>query len=75
MAGKQVTGPTRAVADTNADRYPKITEVFAEVVSQLEDKEAPIERVEVTALANGDATYRVYPARAEEPEMGFIPAS
>lgn len=72
MEQEQVTGPTGAQNDFDADHYPSIADVFAVVLERLDDPNAPIDRVEVTALASGEATYRVYPARAEEPDMGYI---
>lgn len=69
-AGKEA----EASIDTNKDRYPTVEKVFAKVVQRLDQPKAPIERVEVTCLASGEATYRVWLARAEEPDAGYLPA-
>lgn len=74
MEQQPATGPTGAFFDHNVDRYPNIEDVFAKVVQRLENPEAPVERLEVTSLASGEATYRVWTARAEEPETGYLPA-
>jgi len=56
--------------DHNEDRYPIIQDVLQSLPSQPDFPEGPVERIEVTALANGDYTWRVWPARAEEPASG-----
>ena len=52
--------------DHNVDRYPD----FADVLAALQDAEdlpdGPLERVEITTLASGEATCRVWTPRAEE---------
>lgn len=73
MDQQAAVGPTRAQFDTDADRYPSIKEVFAVVLDRLGEEDSPVERVEVTALASGEATYRVWPAREEDPETGYLP--
>jgi hypothetical protein len=55
------------------DRYPTPKAAFAAIADELDDFEGPVERIEVWFLAGGDATYRVYPARAEEPLGGYLP--
>lgn len=72
MAAKPAVGPTRAVADHDVDNYPSIASVLRAILKRLEDTTTPVERVEVTALASGEATYRITPARAEEPEGGYF---
>jgi hypothetical protein len=57
---------------TDVDRYPKLDKVFRQVLKRLDDPDAPVERVEVTCLASGEATYRVWSARAIEPDGGYI---
>lgn len=61
-------GPTLSKDfDPEVDHYPELKTVFAEVLRFEELPEGPIERVEVTCLASGDATCRVWAARSEEP--------
>jgi len=59
--------------DHNEDRYPTLDYVFARVLDAIGDEVLAVERVEVAALASGECTYRVWPARAEEPEQGYFP--
>jgi hypothetical protein len=61
------------LAQANEDRYPKLTRVLQRIAGEADLPTGAIERLEVTCLANGDATYRVWPARAEEPVGGFLP--
>lgn len=58
--------------DHNADRYPAISEVLKRVVVAEDFPNGDIERLEVTCLANGEATWRVWTARAEEPVGGVF---
>lgn len=59
--------------DTDSDRYPPLSKVFRKILESDELPEGGIERVEVFCLAGGDATYRIYPPRAEEPIVGYFP--
>lgn len=72
MDQSPITGPTGAQFDHNVDRYPALEDIFAKVLERLDVPELTVERVEVTALASGEATYRVWPAREEDPETGYI---
>jgi hypothetical protein len=56
--------------DGTQDRYPDINAVLPLVFEEEDFPVGPIERFEVTLLASGEATARVWPARAEEP-VGF----
>jgi hypothetical protein len=58
--------------DTDSDRYPDIADVLAAMQEDEEIQQGPVERIEVSCLANGDATYRVWAPRAEEAVGGFI---
>lgn len=57
--------------DTDSDRYPNVHDVLARIGQLPELEDAQVERVEVHCFASGEATYRVWPARAEEPEQGY----
>jgi hypothetical protein len=59
--------------NTEVDRYPELKKVLQAVSDAQDLPEGPIERLEVTCLASGEATYRVWAARAEEPEGGYLP--
>lgn len=54
------------------DRYPNPEDVWANMVEHPDFPTGNIERVEITGLANGEATWRVWPARAEEPVGGHF---
>ena len=58
--------------DPSADRYPDINEVIVAAQQDEDFPEGPVERFEVTALASGEGTWRVWPARAEEPIGGYL---
>jgi hypothetical protein len=58
--------------DAEADHYPPLIDVIRAVVESENIPPDPVERFEVTLLANGQATYRVWPARAEEYEGGVF---
>jgi hypothetical protein len=60
------------MVDTDSDRYPNIADVLAAMQDDDEITGGVVERIEVSCLANGDATYRVWAPRAEEPVGGFI---
>lgn len=59
--------------DTDTDRYPDLTDVFSKILETTDLPEGPVELVSVSCFAGGDATYRITPARAEEPIIGYIP--
>ena len=58
--------------DTDQDRYPDFAKVLRGLLNEAEIPDGPVERIEVTTLANGEATYRVWAARAEEAVGGVI---
>ena len=59
--------------DHNVDRYPNFDKAMRRIMRDAELPSGPIERLEVTFLASGEATYRVWAARAEEPDGGYLP--
>jgi hypothetical protein len=63
----------RPETDTDRDRYPELSKVFSKILEAEDIPQGAIERVEVSCLAGGDATYRVYTPRAEEPIIGYFP--
>jgi hypothetical protein len=60
--------------DTDQDRYPTLGRVLSLISEDIDFEGVRVQRVEITCLANGDATYRWWRPRAEEPEGGFFPA-
>jgi hypothetical protein len=73
MPSKDSPQAAPAAIDTDADRYPEFGQGMRRIIAEANIPDGPIERLEVTFLANGEATYRVWPARAEEPEGGWLP--
>lgn len=71
MAAKDTKAPKQL--DFNVDRYPTFTQLIARIQSEAEIPDVAVERLEITCLASGDATYRYWTARAEEPEGGYLP--
>jgi hypothetical protein len=69
---KQSPEASRGV-DYDVDRYPTFRDVLRRVLDEVEAADSPIERLEVTTLASGEATYRYWLPRAEEPEGGYLP--
>jgi hypothetical protein len=61
--------------DPESDRYPDAKKIVARVFDEEDYPDGPVERIEVTLLANGEATWRVWAARAEEARGGFYASS
>jgi hypothetical protein len=61
--------------DPNTDRYPALTTVIDQAFAGEDFPDGDVERFEVTLLASGEATWRVWAVRAEEPVGGYIPAA
>jgi hypothetical protein len=57
--------------DTDRDRYPRLKDVIADALNHEDFPSGQIERFEVTLLPSGEGTWRVWPARALEPEGGY----
>lgn len=56
------------------DAYPQLRSVLQALLEEPHLDDIEVERVEVTCLANGEATYRYWAPRAEESEGGFFEA-
>lgn len=72
MANKGTATRSRGVDDADVDRFPNLKQILSELAGSDGVPDVPIERLELTTLANGDATYRYWEPRAEESEGGFI---
>lgn len=72
MAESGTPGANAGQIDTDQDRYPELIDVVNTVLEDPNVGGGPVERVEITCLASGEATYRIWPARAEEPELGYM---
>lgn len=59
--------------DPNVDRYRNIYDLLSDLSESGQLPNEPVERVEITCLANGEANCRYWTARAEEPEGLFLP--
>lgn len=73
MARNQKSTREATALDPDVDHYPELVDVFSKILEADELPEGKVERVEVYCLAGGDATYRIYPPRAEEPIIGYFP--
>lgn len=73
MTEKHVPRPGDEDFDPEVDRYPSIHGVIDQVLGEDHFPDGPIERLEITCQASGDANWRAWPARAEEPEGGYFP--
>lgn len=60
------------IFDHDIDRYPTFNQGMQRILNEAAIDDAPIDRLEVRFLANGDCTYRYWTPRAEEPEGGFL---
>jgi hypothetical protein len=61
-------------ADHNEDRFPTLTRVLQALPNQEDFPEGQVQRVQIELHASGDATYRVWEPRADEPASGYIAA-
>jgi len=60
--------------DPTIDRYPNVYDALAVIQDGDILPNEPVERVEMTCLANGEITYRYWTVGAEEPEGGVLRA-
>lgn len=58
---------------SSEDRYRDLSEVIGEVLDGGEIPEGKLSRFEVTLLASGEATWRVWAVGATDFEGGYIP--
>jgi hypothetical protein len=58
--------------DPDKDRYPSIRKAIHAALQDEDFPQGDVERFEVTCLASGEATYRVWAARADEPLGGYL---
>lgn len=54
------------------DRHPRLDKVMARITATLGATDVVIERLEIFANASGDASFRYWPPRSEEPEVGYL---
>lgn len=58
--------------DPTQDRYPSIAKVLHEIQRQEAFPEGPVDRIEICSLPSGEATWRVWSAREQEPVGGVL---
>jgi len=68
------TAEARSDVDTDRDRYPTAVNLLRRIIQEGELPTGPIERLEVTCLASGEATYRVWEPRSEDADGGYLSA-
>ena len=61
------------LAEANKDRYPDFAQVLSRIQSESDALGKHVERLEIYTLPNGEATYRVWLPRADEPLGGYLP--
>jgi hypothetical protein len=59
---------------TDVDRFPTFHDVLTRLLDDEKFEGALIERLEITTLATGEATYRYWPPKAQEAEGGYYEA-
>jgi hypothetical protein len=57
--------------NTDEDRYPSIRKVVHKVLDEDDFPEGAVERLEVTCLASGEATWRVWRPREDDHLGGY----
>lgn len=62
----------QAEIDPNVDRYPNFVQGMRRILQEADIDDRPIERLEVTFLASGEATYRVWEPRSDDYEGGYL---
>lgn len=58
--------------DPDVDRHPSFVAGMRRILQEADVPDVPIERLEVAFLASGEATYRYWLPRADEPEGGYL---
>jgi hypothetical protein len=60
------------MVDTDVDRYPRFSETLSRILEDEDISQMQVERIEINLFASGDATYRVWAPKAEDPEGGYL---
>lgn len=72
MALEDIPVENRATEE-HGDRYPNIYDLLSNLQAHADLPNGPIERIEVTCLANGEGNCRWWTPRAEEPVGVHLP--
>lgn len=64
--------PRAKELDTDQDRYPNLEQVLSRLSQDVAKDYPVVERVEITCLASGEATYRVWRPREIDPDGGYM---
>lgn len=59
--------------DPETDEYPTLYDVTQRISNEVKGSKLVVERVEITCLASGEATYRMWAPRADEATGGYLP--
>lgn len=59
--------------DPDRDEFPTAEEGLTRILEQAQLPDGPIEYLECSFLASGEATWRVREPRAEDMEGGYLP--
>jgi hypothetical protein len=60
----------QAKVDHNVNRYPEIGKVIRKVLQERDFPTGEVQKLEITCLQNGEATWRVWAPGFDEPEGG-----
>lgn len=66
------TAPVQEKFNPDSDRYPTLDQVISAIQSWEDFPTGQVERIEVFLHASGEATWRVWTPRAEEPLGGYV---
>lgn len=69
---EQQEQPLTGDFSSDVDRFPNLVDVLQRVLEAEDIPKTDVQKVEINCLANGEATARVWAARAEEPEGVFL---
>lgn len=67
----KTSSPNGQKVDPETDRYPTFDQAIKAVKEHDDFPDGPVERVEIVCHASGEASWRIYTPRAEEPRIGF----
>lgn len=57
--------------DSDSDHYPSLAKVLRKIGEEIASPNSPVERIEIYLYASGEASTKVWPPRADEPEVGY----
>ena len=75
MAKTRSASNDQAAINPDVDRYPSFEETLRRILQEADLPKGPIDRLELTTLPSGEAAYRVWAAREEDPVGGYLPST